>query len=195
MGGGDGEGGPRIPRSPPLGVRSLPGRIDLGRGGGREASAGAQLSGRRPRGFLARPGRRRGPRTHGRTHTPHTQRAPMSPGQAQGAGFSQARAQQLLFTFLASPGDQRRPPLPPGRPPPAPASLPPGRAHTHSHTHAHTHILWAPAAAAAAIKHPGTCSDSRRALAGRLMSNCSSAGGALKGLARGAPRPPWPPAG
>lgn len=106
----------------------------------------------------------------------------MSPGQAQGAGFSQARAQQLLFTFLASPGDQEPAPAL-RRPPPPPASLPPGRAHTHSHTHAHTHPP-GPAAAAAAIKHPGTCSGSRRALAGRLMSNCSSAGVALKGPAR-----------
>lgn len=57
------------------------------------------------------------------------------------------------------------------------------RTHTHSHTHAHTHPPGL-AAAAAAIKHPGTCSGSRRALAGRLMSNCSSAGVALKGPAR-----------
>lgn len=66
--GGGKKGGTRIPRSPLLGVRSPPGRADLGQGGGREASAGAQLSDRRPHGFLARPGRRRGPRTHGHTH-------------------------------------------------------------------------------------------------------------------------------
>lgn len=143
-------------------------------------SAGTRLPARRPLGFLARRGPEEG--APGHTHTPHTQRAPMSPGQAQGAGFSQARAQQLLFTFLASPGDQEPAPAL-RRPPPPPASLPPGRAHTHSHTHAHTHPP-GPAAAAAAIKHPGTCFGSRRALAGRLMSNCSSAGVALKGPAR-----------
>lgn len=171
-----------IPHPPPRGVRSPPGRADLGPGGGRGgglkaprlASQPAAPSDSRPGG-----GRRRGPRTH--THT-HTQRAPMSPGQGQGAEFSQALAQQLLFTFLASLGDQEPAPALRRQPPP-PASLPPGRAHTHSHTHAHTHPP-GPAAAAAAIKHPGTCSGSRRALAGRLMSNCSSAGVALKGPAR-----------
>lgn len=99
----------------------------------------------------------------------------MSPGQAQGAGFSQARAQQLLFTFLASPGDQEPAPALRRPPPPPHASLPPGRAHTHP---------LGSAAAAAAIKHPGTCFGSRRALAGRLMSNCRSAGVALKGPVR-----------
>lgn len=170
-----------IPYYPPQGVRSPPGRADLGRG---KAGGGGKRRGSAP---SPPPPRIPGPAGAGgggpgHTHTPHTQRAPMSPGQAQGAGFSQARAQQLLFTFLASPGDQEPAPAL-RRPPPPPASLPPGRAHTHSHTHAHTHPP-GPAAAAAAIKHPGTCSGSRRALAGRLMSNCSSAGVALKGPAR-----------
>lgn len=147
--------------SPTLHPRAMPAprpegltRLARGSWGGAVGSTGL---GSQPAPSDSRPGGgRRGERGGGtHTHTPHAARAREPRPGAGGGGFPRLEHSWLLFTFLASPGDQE--PAPALRRPPPPAAAPrlpaPGaRAHTHTRTHTHPPC---PAAVAAAIKHPG----------------------------------------
>lgn len=125
-----------IPYYPPQGVRSPPGRADLGRGkagggGKRRGSAPSPPPPRIPGPAGAGGG---GPRTH--THTPHAARAnEPRPGAGGGVfpGSSTAAAIYLL-------GFSRGPRTSPRAPPPAAAPrLPAPGARAHTLTHARTH--------------------------------------------------------
>lgn len=129
-----------IPHSPPWGVRSPPGRADLGvgeermKGGERRGSAPSPPPPRIP--GPAGAGGGGPPDTHTYTHTPHAARAnEPGPGAVGGVfpGSSTAAAIYLLG-FSRGPGTSPRAP-----PPAAAPRLPAPGARSHTLTHARTH--------------------------------------------------------